>query len=122
MLNDMRESLDQRARVYESLRAIAENPRVGATVDRCGGTVTAAEHRAMPHLRWWLDLPPFALSTVEAGASPLQPVLVTPRETRAMRRFYRVDFPDAQPPLGYPRVARNADWRVNAAGGCARGG
>ena len=73
----------------------------------------------MPHLRWWLDLPPFALSTVEAGVSPLQRVLVTPRDTRAMHRFYRVDFPDARPPPGYELVARNGAWRVDAASDCA---
>jgi hypothetical protein len=122
MLDDMRDSLDQRARSYEQLRAIAEAPAVRPTVERCGGLVTAAEHRAMPHLRWWLDLPPFALSTVEAGASPLRRVLVTPRDTRAMRRFYRVDFPDVTPPASYTRVARNAGWRVNAAADCAGGG
>ena len=73
--------------------------------------MTAAEHRAMPHLRWWLDTPPFSLSTVEAGASPLQRVLVTPRDTRAMRRFYRDQFPEVDPPAGLSawrgtRVAR----------------
>jgi hypothetical protein len=122
MLDDMRDRLDQRARSYEQLRAIAEAPAVGPTVERCGGLVTAAEHRAMPHLRWWLDLPPFALSTVEAGASPLRRVLVTPRDTRPMRRFYRAGFPDVTPPASYARVARNAGWRVNAAGDCAGGG
>jgi hypothetical protein len=120
MLDDMRRVLDRRGEVYQQLRAVAQNPRVGPTIDRCGGLVTAAEHRALPHLRWWMDLPPFAVSTVEAGASPLRRVLVTPRDTRAMRRFYPTTFPDVRPPLGYPRVARNADWRVNAAAGCAR--
>ena len=120
MLGDMRDNLAERSVGYERLRAIADAPGVAATVERCGGLVTAAEHRAMPHLRWWLDLPPFALSTVEAGASPLRRVLVTPRDNRAMRRFYRADFPSAQPPPGYERVARNAGWRVDAASTCAR--
>jgi hypothetical protein len=119
MLGDMRDNLDERARGYEQLRAIARAPGVEATVDRCGGRVTAAEHRTMPHLRWWLDLPPFALSTVEAGASPMQRVLVTPRDNRAMRRFYRADFPSATPPPGFDRVARNAGWRVDADAACA---
>jgi hypothetical protein len=120
MLDDMRDNLDERARGYERLRAAAEAPGMATTVDRCGGLVSAAEHRAMPHLRWWLDLPPFALSTVEAGVSPLQRVLVTPRDTRAMRRFYRDQFPTAKPPPGYELVARNRAWRVDAASDCAQ--
>jgi hypothetical protein len=118
MLGDMRDNLDERARGYEQLRAIAHAPGVAAAVERCGDKVTAAEHRAMPHLRWWLDTPPFSLSTVEAGESPLQRVLVTPRDTRAMHRFYRDQFPQAEPPAGYARVARNGAWRVDAAPDC----
>jgi hypothetical protein len=72
----------------------------------------------MPHLRWWLDTPPFSLSTVEAGASPLQRVLVTPRDNRAMHRFYRDQFPEVTPPAGWDRVARNGGWRVDAAAQC----
>ena len=71
-----------------------------------------------PELRWWLDLPPFGLSTVEAGASPLQRVLVLPRDTRAMRRFYRGPFPEVSAPAGFEPVARNAGWRVLAAPEC----
>jgi hypothetical protein len=118
MLGDMRDNLDERARGYEQLRAVAEAPGVAAAVERCGDKVTAAEHRAMPHLRWWLDTPPFSLSTVEAGASPLQRVLVTPRDNRAMHRFYRDQFPEVTPPAGWDRVARNGGWRVDAAAQC----
>ena len=34
--------------------------------------VSAADHRPIPHLRWWLDTPPFSVGTPEAGASPLR--------------------------------------------------
>jgi len=119
MLDDVRDGVDDRARAYERLRAVARAPGVAAVVERCGEQVTAAEHRAMPHLRWWLDTPPFSLSTVEAGASPLRRVLVTPRDTRAMRRFYRDQFPAIQPPGDFEGIARNARWRVDAAAACA---
>src|SRR5215216_6669847 len=87
IVGDVRENLDDRARAYDQLRDVAHRDRTAAVVAPCGGTVSAADHRLMPHLRWWLDLPPGALSTVEADASPLQRVLVLPRDTRAMRRF-----------------------------------
>ncbi|HTE59139.1 MAG TPA: hypothetical protein VK631_02240 [Solirubrobacteraceae bacterium] len=122
MLGDMRDNLDARARGYEQLRAVARAPGVAAAVRRCGDLVTAGEHRAMPHLRWWLDTPPFSLGTVEAGASPLRRVLVTPRDNRVMRRFYRDQFPEVDPPPGYRRVARNGAWRVDAAPECVRPG
>jgi hypothetical protein len=72
----------------------------------------------MPHLRWWLDTPPFSVSTPEAGASPLQRVLLAPRDVRTMRRFYDEDYPRIQPPAGYRPVYRNASWRVFAAPEC----
>lgn len=117
MLADQRENLAERDRVYAQLEAVARAPRVAAVVARCP-RVTGAEHRVMPHLRWWLDLPPFALSTVEAGASPPQPVIVLPRPGRATRRFYRDQYPTADPPPGSRRVAADGAWRVLAAPRC----
>ena len=120
MVDDMRSNLDQRSRVYEQLRAVAQSPRVERVVERCGGTVTAAEHRIQPHLRWWLDLPPDAASTVEAGASPLQRVIVTPRDTRAMRRFYKDQYPHPDIPTTFTAVGGNRTWSVRADADCAR--
>jgi len=118
MLADLRDSLDDRARVYEDLRAAARAPAVGRAVEACGSLVTAADQRPTPHLRWWLDTPPFSVGTIEAGASPLRRVLVAPRDTRAMRRFYRGVYPRVAAPAGYEPVYRNRSWRVLAAPGC----
>ncbi|HYI20525.1 MAG TPA: hypothetical protein VD836_17555 [Solirubrobacteraceae bacterium] len=119
MVADTRRNLDQRARAYESLRDVARQAGPARAVDACGGTVSAAEHRILPHLRWWMDLPPDAVTTVEAGVSPLQPVLVTPRDTRAMRRFYRDQFPRPDIPTTYAAAGGNRNWSVRVDAGCA---
>jgi hypothetical protein len=72
----------------------------------------------MPHLRWWLDTPPFSVGTIEAGASPLQRVLLAPRDARSTRRFYDEQYPRVTPPPDYRPVYRNRSWRVLAAPGC----
>jgi hypothetical protein len=121
MLGDVRASQDQRAAVYADLRDAGRAPAVRAAVERCGARISAADHRPMPHLRWWLDTPPFSVSTVEAGASPLQRVLLAPRDVRALRRFYGGRFPRVTPPPDYRPVYRNSSWRVLAAPECVPG-
>ena len=79
MLANMRENLGERTQVYDDLRDVGRAPAVRSAVDACGGLVSAADHRPMPHLRWWLDTPPFSVGTPEAGASPLRDVLLLPR-------------------------------------------
>jgi hypothetical protein len=118
MLSNMRENLGERTLVYDDLRDVGRAPAVRSAVDACGGLVSAADHRPIPHLRWWLDTPPFSVGTPEAGASPLRRVLVAPRDVRAMRRFYSVTYPATTPPPDYRPVYRNASWRVFAAPEC----
>ena len=120
MVVDTRRNLDQRARAYESLRDVAGQPRLQAAVAACGGTLSAAEHRILPHLRWWMDLEPHAVTTVEADVSPLQRVIVTPKESRAMRRFYRDQFPRPDIPTTYAATGGNRNWSVRADRACAR--
>ena len=115
----MRENLDEREAVYADLRDAGRAPAVNAAFERCGERMSAADHRPMPHLRWWLDAPPFSVSTPEAGASPLQRVLLAPRDVRAMRRFYDEEYPRIEPPADYRVIYRNDSWRVFAAPDCA---
>jgi hypothetical protein len=119
MLRDMRENLDEREQVYADLRAAGRAPAVQAAFESCGERMSAADHRPIPHLRWWLDAPPFAVSTPEAGASPLERVLLAPRDVRSLRRFYDEEYPEIRPPAGYEAVYRNRSWRVFAAPACA---
>jgi hypothetical protein len=119
MLGDVRENLDERERVFADLRDAGQAAAVRRAVAACGSTISAADHRPIPHLRWWLDTPPFSVSTPEAGASPLQRVLLLPRDVRAMRRFYDEEYPRIQPPAAYRPVYRNRSWRVFADPACA---
>jgi hypothetical protein len=119
MLRTLHGTLASRGKPFTDLKAIAREPGVERAVARCGGTVSGAEHRVMPHLRWWMDLEPFAASTVEGGASPLQRVFVAPTDTPAMHRFYRIVYPKAAPPGDFKLVARNRSWRVFADPRCA---
>jgi len=118
MLGNMRDNLSERSQVYEDLRDAGRAPAVRTAVRACGGLVSAADHRPIPHLRWWLDTPPDSVGTPEAGASPLRKVLVAPRDVRAMRRFYDKAYPSVTPPDGYRPVYRNRSWRVLVAQGC----
>jgi hypothetical protein len=118
MLADVRANQSERARIYIDLRDAARAPAVRGAVERCGSRISAADHRPMPHLRWWLDTPPFSVGTVEDGASPLRRVLLAPRDVRSMRRFYDEQYPRITPPADYRPVYRNESWRVLAAPEC----
>jgi hypothetical protein len=118
MLDDLHGRLARDGRMYADLRAAAEAPAVRAAVAGCGGRISAADHRPIPHLRWWLDLPPGAVGTPEGGASPLARVLLLPRDNARMRRFYGPEFPALAAPDGWSAVYRNGSWRVVAAPGC----
>jgi hypothetical protein len=118
MIGNMRENMSERTAVYADLRAAGRAPPVRAAFAACGSTISASDHRPMPHLRWWLNAPPFSVSTIEAGTSPLQPLLFAPRDVPAMRRFYSGAYERMTPPPGYRTVYRNASWRVLAAPRC----
>ena len=89
-----------------------------ASVAACGSLISTADHRPIPHLRYWLGTDPGSVGTVAAGASPLRGVLLLPRRVPLTRRFYRENFPRARVPLGYRDVYRNDAWRVVARPGC----
>jgi hypothetical protein len=80
--------------------------------------LSAADHRPIPYLRWWLGGPPNSVGTVEHRASPLGRLLVVPRHTALPRRFYKQNFPAITPPAGYRTLYENRSWRVYAAPGC----
>ena len=119
LLGDVRRNVDITARALADLRDVGRAQVVRDTVTACGSRVSASDQRPIPHLRWWLDAPPFSVSTPQGGASPLQRVLVVPRDVRSMRRWYGRAFPRVEAPPGYAAVYRNRSWRVLAAPGCA---
>jgi hypothetical protein len=87
-------------------------------MEECGGKISAADHRPLPHLRYWLGTDPGTVGTVANGESPLRDVLLLPRRVPLMRRFYQENFPRYQPPPGYEEIYRNDAWRVLAAPDC----
>jgi hypothetical protein len=109
-------------RMYGTLKHIVENPRVKAAFARCP-SLTAADHRPIPYVRFWLDAPPGSVTTVESGASRMGRLLLVPRRTQATVRMYTArTYPLVQPPAGYVQILRNSAWRVFAAPGCAAPG
>jgi hypothetical protein len=116
-LSALEDRLDFQGAYYRDLRGVGEAAPVRGAVERCG-TIGTADHRPMPHLRWWLDADPGTVAPVTAAAGRRARVLLLPRRTRQMRRFYRAQFPRVRAPAGFGVVYRNASWRVVAARGC----
>jgi hypothetical protein len=110
-------SLDRRTenagRFYGDLRDVGRSPVVRRHFAACA-PLSAADHRPLPYLRWWLDGPPGSVGTIEQGASPLGPLLVTPRPSPLVRRFYRENLPRVGRPPGFRRIYRNRSWQVFA--------
>src|SRR5829696_2149799 len=117
MLAGVDDRLVYQGAYYRDLREVGRAPAVRSALERCGPVATA-DHRPIPHLRWWLDGDP---GTVAPGADPAARdarLLILPRRTRPMRRFYRENFPTATRPAGARPLYRNASWRVLALRGC----
>src|SRR4051794_24632534 len=105
--------------MYADLQRVAEAPAVRGAFARCA-PLTAADHRPIPFVRYWLDGAPGSVRTVEGGTSPMSKMLLLPRRNKATRRVYSLKtFPIVRPPAGYTQIYRNASWRVYAAPGCA---
>jgi len=118
MLGDIERRIDRDGEMYTALRETARAPEVRRAVAECGGAISAADHRPLPHLRYWLGTDPGTVGTVANRASPLRDVLLLPRRVPLMRRFYQENFPRLEPPPGYEEIYRNAAWRVLAAPDC----
>jgi hypothetical protein len=105
--------------MYADLQRVAEAPAVRTAFARCA-PLTAADHRPIPFVRYWLGGAPGSVRTVEAGASPMSRLLLLPRRNKATRRVYSLKtFPIVRAPGGFTQIYRNASWRVYAAPGCA---
>jgi len=121
MLSSLDERLVFQGAYYRDLREVGRAPAVRAALADCGPLATA-DHRPIPHLRWWLGdggEPGTVAPVVDRAATRGSQLTLLPRRTRRMRRFYRENFPTATPPAGAQLLYRNASWRVFAAPGCA---
>jgi F0F1-type ATP synthase assembly protein I len=103
---------------YRSLRAVAKAPRVRAAFKVCA-PLSAADHRPVPYLRYWLHGGPNSVNTIEKHKAPVGRVLVLPRPSRVTRRFYQENYPHVRPPAGYVQIYSNGSWRALALPACA---
>jgi hypothetical protein len=103
---------------YAQLRDVARAPAVRAAFAACPD-LSAADHRPIPYIRFWLRGAPGTVSTVRGNASPLGKLLLVPRRNRLQKRIYGTDYPPVSAPAGWTRVYQNPSWRVLAAPGCA---
>ena len=115
LLKSRDDQIELQGAYYRDLRAVGKDPRVRAVLERCGAIATA-DHRPIPHLRWWTEGDPG--SVVPLAEARRARVILLPRRTRRMRRFYRDQFPSVSAPPGTEPVYRNASWRVVAVAGC----
>jgi hypothetical protein len=118
LLRGLGNRLELQGAYYRELRSVGENPRVRAALDRCG-TIATADHRPIPHLRWWLESDPGSVAPVGSPQARGARVILLPRRTRPMRRFYGSQFPRVRAPAGFAPVYENRAWRVLAARDCA---
>ena len=117
LLHGVENRIDLQGAYYRDLRSAGEAKAVRSAFDRCGKIATA-DHRPIPHLRWWIEGDPGSVAPVGTPEARGARVLLLPRRTRAMKRFYTTKFPRVTAPAGYQRVYRNASWRVLAAPEC----
>jgi hypothetical protein len=109
--------LENQGAYYRTLRAVGESRAVRAALERCG-KIGTGDHRPIPHLRWWADADPGTVAPLTVPEGRGTKVVLLPRDTPRMRRFYRSQFPRARPPADFEPIYGNAGWRVSAAPEC----
>jgi hypothetical protein len=119
MLEGVHKRIDRDGRLYADLRTLGGSSAVRDAFDACA-PLSAADHRPIPYLRYWLGGRPGSVGTVEHGASPLGGLLVVPRNVPHVRRFYKENFPHATPPPSYRTIYSNGSWKVFASPRCPR--
>jgi hypothetical protein len=119
MLDGLKDRLARDGKLYGDLRLVGRSASVRRAFSACQ-PISTADHRPIPHLRYWLDGRPGSVGTIEKDTSPLGGLLVVPRPTALVRRFYRENFPTVAAPPGYRRLYENRSWRVLAAPACFR--
>ena len=116
-LHGLENRLDFQGAYYRDLRSVGQSGTVRSALDRCGKIATA-DHRPIPHLRWWTGGDPGSVAPVGTPEARGARVLLLPRRTPAMKRFYTSQFPKVKAPAGFTLIYRNASWRVVAAPAC----
>jgi hypothetical protein len=118
LLSALHSRSEREGALYSDLRAAGEAPAVRAAFSRCA-PLSAADHRPVPYIRWWLDGDAGTVNTVERGSARLGRLLLVPRRTYLATRFYQENFPRISAPAGWRLLYGNRSWRVYAAPTCA---
>ena len=106
LLRGLERRVDTQGHFYAGLRDVGRSPAVRAAAARCG-TLSAADHRPVPYLRYWLGAAPGAVTTFERGGDRPTRLRLYPRRVPVVRGFYKENFPRARPPAGFVRVYRD---------------
>jgi len=112
MLSGLDDRLVYQGAYYRDLREVGRAPAVRAVLERCGPIATA-DHRPIPHLRWWLDAPPPVRST-PSGRAATAPARARARRARrgptpraaSTRRWRAARAPALLAAAAAPRAAR----------------
>src|SRR3954468_8306969 len=115
LLSGLGDRVTSQGTYYRDLRAVGQAPAVRAALWACGPLATA-DHRPVPHLRWWLGSAPGTVVPAADPAAGGARLLLLPRRTRRMRRFLRRELPHREAPAGRPpRVSQHLLAAAHAA-------
>jgi hypothetical protein len=117
MVASLKTRADREGGLYGDLRKLGESRKARAAFGRCP-KLSAADHRPIPYLRWWIDGDPFSFDSMEPGYGPLRKLLLVPRATYYPKRFYQENLPRVAAPPTWRTVYQNHSWRLYAAPGC----
>ena len=118
-LADSREQIAVRARIWDDLHALIEQPRAKAALERCG-RVYVPNHRPVPLIAFWRDLRPQDVASAQLERPSADGVFLTPANPEAERlAILSPKDPkrlDAEVPADYRKVVANRSWALYA--GC----
>ena len=117
LLHGVENRIDLQGAYYRDLRSVGEAQAVRSAFDRCGKIATA-DHRPIPHLRWWIEGDPGSVAPVGTPEARGARVLLLPRRTPRDEALLHDEVPARDRARRLQRVYRNASWRVLAAPEC----
>jgi hypothetical protein len=105
--------------MYRDLRAAGQADATRAAFAACA-PLSASDRRPIPYVRWWVDGNAGSVGTTEHHSSRLGKLLLVPRPSFVVRRFYAGNLKAAElkRPPGWHTVYQNESWQIYAAPGC----
>jgi hypothetical protein len=106
--------------MYRDLRAVGQAKTARSAFAACA-PLSTSDRRPIPYIRWWIDGNARSVGTVEHHAGRLGKLLLVPRPSFVVRRFYLGNLKAAtlKRPAGWHTAYQNRSWRLYAAPGCA---